>query len=151
MQKNHLGNRKTRILTIVLLLIAATTCAHAQDQCSDQSLRGGYGFQVTGSNLVLHVQFATSGRFEADGQGGITGVQTESVGGFVVTTKFRAVYAVNPDCTGSAIFSFPNGAEAHLNFVLVDNGNEAIIIVSDQGTVESGNAKKQFLNRRHED
>lgn len=151
MKKNGLWNGKTRILTVMVLFVAITTCLQAQDACSDRSLHGGYGFKVTGTNVALNVDFATTGRFEADGAGGITGVQIESVGGTVLTTQFIATYRVNPDCTGSATFRFPNGLEANLSFVLVDNGNEAIIMVSDQGTVESGSAKKQFPNRHRED
>lgn len=142
-------NGMDRILAVMVLLAAGTTCLHAQ-ACSNDTLRGGFGFKVTGTNTVRNVLFAITGRFEADGKGSITGVQVESVGGTVFATPFTATYTVNSDCTGNSAFTFPNGLVVHLFFVLVDNGNEAIIIDIGQGTVETGTAKKQFPTRRRE-
>jgi hypothetical protein len=63
-------------------------------------------------------------------------------------TTFTGAYIVNPDCTGSARFLFFNGAEANLDFVITNDGNDVFIIDTDQGTVEFGTAKKQFVRHR---
>lgn len=148
MRKNQWWNRSTQILAALLFLLAGAIQLQAQDDCSVHSLQGAFGFRVTGINTALQAQFAVTGRFVADGEGSVTGIQLESVNGFQQPTTFHATYQVNPDCTGISVFTFQNGIVAHLFFVLVDDGNEVIIMDADLGTVETGTAKKQFPVRR---
>lgn len=134
---------KMWIRFVVFLLMAnVAAVAHAQDNCSAQTLNGPFGFHVSGTNIVRQVGFAIVGRFEANGNGKFTGSGTESTGGKVGKISFSGTYTVNADCTGSAVFTFENGAVAHLDFVLVDGGSEALIIDSDDGTIESGAVKR---------
>jgi hypothetical protein len=140
----------THLLIACLVLLATGNYAHAQseDACTAQSIQGGYGFRVTGDNVALGAKFAIVGRFAADGQGHFEGIATESVSGQVGRTTFIGAYIVNADCTGAARFLFPNGVAATLDFVIVENGKEVLIIDSDQGTVESGVAKKQVVSHK---
>lgn len=133
------------VCNVLLLCCVLTGYSHARVvACSDASLNGGFGFSVAGNNLTLGVAFAISGRFTADGQGHFTGNATENVAGTVSRTPFEGSYQTNKDCTGSAKFFFPGGVESSMDFVLVDNTNQLIITVTDQGTMESGTAQKQF-------
>ena len=129
-------------LMVTCLLVSAAAMARGQETCSAQMLNGAFGFHVNGTNVIRGVGFAMVGRFEANGNGKFSGSGTESTGGNVGRISFTGTYSVNADCTGSAVFTFENGATAHLDFVLIDGGNEALIIDSDAGTVESGGARR---------
>ena len=138
--------RNTLALTSLLFVFLAScpVYAAAQDECSNASLKGGYGFSVTGTNVELNVQFAITGRFQADGQGHFTGKATQSVAGHVDHTAFNGAYVVNPDCSGTALFQFQSGVSATLDFILVKEGTEIYIMDADNGTIETGSDKKQF-------
>ncbi len=127
-----------------MFLAGCSAYAVAQEECSNRSLKGGYGFSVTGTNVELNVQFAITGRFLADGEGHFTGKATQSVAGNVDHTTFQGAYVVNSDCSGTALFQFQSGVNATLDFVLVRHGTEIYIMDADNGTIETGSAKKQF-------
>jgi hypothetical protein len=150
----YLLNCKIKTLSTLLMLFLAVPYLHAQDDaddhsipaCSNESLRGQFGFKITGTNLAIG-PFAFIGRFEADGLGNIIGKGTEAIPQGIFRPPFSAVYTVQPDCTGVAILTFTateNAAQARLDFVIVDDGNEIIFLDSDRGVIESGEAKKQF-------
>ena len=137
----------TTWLPAVFGMLMCSSCLAAQT-CSTESLKGAYGFSVKGTNVVANVQFAITGRFESDGEGHFAGAGSESVSGSVFHTAFQGTYEINADCTGSAILQFSNNVAAHLEFVLVDDAAEILIIDTDQGTIETGVAKKQFRHLR---
>jgi len=123
---------------------------HAQetDGCSIGSLQGSYGFRMTGTPRGASA-YALVGRLVSDGKGKFTVVATEALSDLSVRgAKFSGTYEVNADCTGSALFLFANGDQVHLDFVLVDEGRQIFIIVSDTGPVESGVAVK-IAARKH--
>jgi hypothetical protein len=161
LQMNSL-NRGTKVVLAVLFLAmsvaAHAQAANAQDNdapvCSSQSLKGAFGFQITGTNNFFG-PFAFSGRFAADGNGNITsGTGTESVAGDVVSgVPFIGTYTVNADCTGKAVITFvrsDNQQQAGLNFTLVDDGHGILFMSSDQQTIETGTAQKIF-GKSHKD
>jgi hypothetical protein len=142
-------NGSTKVLFAVLLF-ALSAAAYAQDgpTCSTASLKGSFGFTISGTNNFFG-QFAFSGRFAADGRGNITsGTGTESVAGDVVSgVPFIGSYTINADCTGKAIITFvrsDNQQQAGLNFTLVNNGKGIMFMSSDQQTIETGTAQKIF-------
>lgn len=149
----YLLNCKVKTLSTLLIVFLAIPYLHAQDDaddnnvptCSNDSLRGQFGFKITGTNLATG-PFAFVGRFEADGLGNIIGKGTEAIPQGIFRPPFSAVYTVQPDCTGVAILTFntENQAQARLDFVIVDDGNEILFLDSDRGVIESGTAKKQF-------
>jgi hypothetical protein len=137
------GARKCMV--VLALLSTWSICARAQNTCSNQNMVGAFGFVVSGTNVQFNIQFAIIGRFVADGQGGFTGTATESTGGHIAPQiPFKGKYTVRPDCSGFATFAFPGDQNANLEFVLVDDGQELMILDADAGTVEHGTAKKQF-------
>lgn len=136
-------------LGVFLLMTFCYGYAQSDDECTNASLKGEFGFTITGTNGGVG-PFATVGRFVADGHGNITGVATEAILPVIGPNQaFTATYTVASDCRGSAVLTFTDeGAVSDLNFVIVDGGREVLIIVTDRGAVESGSAKKQF--RRHD-
>jgi hypothetical protein len=129
-------------LIVTCLFVGAAATAQGQEACSAQMLNGAFGFHINGTNVALNVGFAMVGRFDANGNGEFSGSATESSGGDVGKISLSGTYSVEADCSGSAVLTFENGATAHLDFVLTDSGNEALIIDSDSGTIESGGAKR---------
>ena len=155
-------NRGTKVVLAVLFLAlsvaAHAQAANAQDDdapvCSNHSLKGAFGFQITGTNNFFG-PFAFSGRFAADGNGNITsGTGTESVAGDVVSgVPFIGTYTINADCTGKAVITFvrsDNQQQAGLNFTLVDDGHGILFMSSDQQTIETGTAQK-ISGKSHKD
>ena len=146
-------NMKQSVMTIavpiaLLVLIGALQASAQDDQsCSNASLKGSYGFQITGS---IPGVFAIGGvaRVLFDGQGNFT--QTDDVqilvsGQAPVVILDRpggGTYTVNPDCTGSETLN-AGGKVSHSRFVLVNHGKEVFDMGSDPGVVVTGVGKKQ--------
>jgi hypothetical protein len=146
-------NGGTKVLLAVLLL-AMSAAARAQDEpaCGNNSLKGSFGFQISGTNNFFG-PFAFSGRFAADGKGNITsGSGTESVAGDVVSgVPFIGTYTINPDCTGKAVITFvrsDNQQQAGLDFTMVNDGKGILFMSSDQQTIETGAAQKIFTKNQ---
>jgi len=141
-------NLARKSMVVIAIEMALAMCANAQaaqQECSNESLTGAFGFLVSGTNVAANLLFAISGRFVADGKGSFAGTASESTAGQIAEHyPFTGSYTVAPDCTGSAQFVFPSGGSSRLDFVVVSDGDEVIILDVDFGTVESGTAKKQF-------
>jgi hypothetical protein len=145
----HQARRTFRGLVFVTLISGYAISMQAKDKCSNNDLRGSFGFTLTGNNIAAGVQYALTGRFVADGNGHFTGGATQSVSGAIGRFKFQGAYSVTPDCSGTAVLDFGDGgATANLDFVLANDGKDVFIIDSNNGTVETGIAKKQFVHRR---
>jgi len=146
-------NGRTKVLFAVLLF-ALSAVAYAQNEpaCSNASLKGSFGFTISGTNNFFG-PFAFSGRFASDGRGNITsGSGTESVAGDVVSgVPFIGTYTINADCTGKAVITFvrsDNQQQAGLDFTIVNNGKGIMFMSSDQQTIETGTAQKIFPNNQ---
>ncbi|MDE3179781.1 MAG: hypothetical protein KGM47_08985 [Acidobacteriota bacterium] len=126
----------------VLLAVNITGFAQGGKACSDATLHGRYAFTETGSILEVG-PVAVAGVFKADGKGNVTAEDTVSLNGEIRQESLNFTYQVNPDCTGAAS-SAPGQEPAHFNFVLIENGKEAVGIHTDPGTTLLLSAKKQF-------
>ena len=78
----------------------------------------------------------------SDGSGNITGSGKQTVGGQVSDAEFTGTYQVNADCTGTTHLQFVGGVQSDLFFVLVQDGEEAMMLYVGPGVLESGNAKR---------
>jgi hypothetical protein len=68
------------------------------------NVAGDYGYTSTGSVVSPPVgPFTAVGRVTITSAGTFTGEQTTSVGGNVVDESITGSFAVNPDCTATAI------------------------------------------------
>jgi len=72
-----------------------------------------------------------------------TGKGSTNFGGFFSTGTFTGSYTVNDDCTGTTTTTFPNGFVVTGNIVIVDNGKEILMVISNQGEVGTGTLKRQ--------
>ena len=141
-------NRGTKILATILFLALTVACYGQDDDsqgCTNASLKGAFGFQITGTNLALG-PFAFNGRFTADGNGNLpSGDGIEAFQGFLFDVPFIGTYVVNTDCTGTADILFIRSdaqIHAHLRFTLTHGGKDILFISVDRGTIETGVAQK---------
>lgn len=148
---NRLLSLRVRVVAPLILFLLTSGNAGAQNKCSAKSLHGSYGFTVTGTNVAANVQFAVTGKFAADGNGHFTGAGIQSVAGKIEKVPFNGSYTIGADCLGGAEFVFGSGARSNLAFILVDDGAEVLIMAGDQGTVETGVAKKIFRHSENND
>ena len=125
------------VAVTVTLALGWTTRATAQSDgdgrvCSDGTLRGDYGFLVTG--LRGSEPFVKVGMRTYDGYGGF--VDAGSSHGQVTpplrNTQLAGTYHVNPDCTGTSIVYLPgNLPPAESDFVIMNQGKtvkEAVML-----------------------
>ncbi len=128
-------------------LIASTLWATADmraadEACSNATIAGAYGFTLSGTNYGRDLPWALVGRLTSNGSGTFTGSGTQSLKGRISKVKFTGQYQVSADCSGSGTLSFANGPSAGFDFTVVDNGREIVLIVADNGTLETGTAKR---------
>jgi hypothetical protein len=138
--------KTSRSILLVAVVWGLNLAAFSQTlkTCSNADLKGDYGFSFHGTNLGLKVGMVMVGKFNADGQGNLKGTESQSVNGKVARGPFTGTYVVNPDCTGSAEITFmPPNAE-RVDFVIVGDGDEILMMDVGGNTLESGEAKRQF-------
>jgi len=137
---------RRQIITAALVLFLTGSGlvldTRAAGTCSLQTLRGNYGFQVTGLALG-GTPLAGVALITFDGAGSYTGKDSTSFGGFFSEGTLTGTYTVNDDCTGTTTTTFPNGFVVTSNIVIVDNGKEILMVISNQGEVGSGTLKRQ--------
>ena len=138
--------RKILLLAFVSLLGLAggsqVSAAGFQGPCSVATLRGNYGYSFTGT-VTTWGSLVGQGTLVFNGSGELTGAYAENVAGLVFSGKFTGVFTVASDCTGSAIITGAlNTWKTELRFVIVNNGEEVLLVDSDKDKVVSGTAKK---------
>jgi hypothetical protein len=117
---------------IVLVLAGASALAQSNDgHCSNRTLFGDYGYSAEGVLLPapgISLQFRSVGMTHFDGKGNLTWVEHTVVNGAPLQVGWTAAsgtYAVNPDCTGTAVVNTPNSpVPLDLAFVVVRQGKE---------------------------
>jgi hypothetical protein len=115
--------------------------AQASSVCTAAAIKGIFGFQGGGFNSSL-IPSAFAGQVKLDGAGNLTGNETLSSGGTIISGPVSGTYAVNPDCTGSVSITF-NGSDSHDNFVIVSGDQSALEIQTDSGKIVTTTAVKQ--------
>jgi len=109
--------------------------------CSNATLKGNYGFVLTGVNNTP-VLTATVGQITADGSGGLTGSETVSNDGAITANvSITGSYTIKKNCTGTATIT-PAGGSAS-NYSLVVIGTQFQMVETDPGYTESGYALAQ--------
>jgi hypothetical protein len=105
----------------------------ADRDCSNRTLRGDYGFAVTGvllntPGLPPEAQFRSVGLAHYDGRGHVRMLEHTVLNGIPLDTSWTAssgTYSVNPDCTGTSVVNTPNSpVPLNLFFVVVNDGRE---------------------------
>lgn len=136
-------------LPIVLLFLTGSLQASAEDDqsCSNASLKGNYGFQISGS-IPGVLAIGGVAKVVFDGQGNFT--QTDDmqiiVSGqapvVILERPGSGTYTVNPDCTGSETLN-TGGQVHHSRLVLVNHGKKIFDMGSDPGVVVTGVGERQ--------
>ncbi len=150
-------------LSIVLALGCAPSASAQQDsdqppsdnpQCTAENLQGRYGYTASGWLVNPLRPVAAVGVLTFDGEGIILKAQdtVNNNGAFSRHTTGVGTYTVNPNCTGSAsidLTSDPNSPPIDLEHLQFDfmiipgtNGSEFSLIVTNSGTVETGDAQR---------
>ena len=113
----------------VVLVLDATAIAQPAPgepgsvRCSNRTLSGDYGTLIEGTLLAPNWPLRTLAMIHFDGRGNMTSVDHVVLNGMPPVEEWRpnsGTYIVNPDCTGSAVFSGP----IPVHFVVVNNGKE---------------------------
>ena len=121
----------TPIMMIVCVALALGASAVAQlggggdqsERCANRTLSGDYGTQIEGTLLAPNWTLRTLALIHFDGRGNMTSLDHVVLNGMPPVEEWRpnsGTYIVNPDCTGSAVFSGP----IPVHFVVVNNGKE---------------------------
>ena len=135
-------------LAMVCCLVLSGSAARAQDQsnndqCSNRTIRGDYGFKIDGTLIngprtgLLRAVAMTN----FDGKGNLTQVDFGVTNGVPNGPDWRAAkgtYTVNADCTGSFQFVPIDGSPAvNVRMVVVKNGKEihTVVIGNPTGSV----------------
>ena len=133
MQKKSVS-RMRMLAMIVCGLLASGASAMAQSNdghCSSRTLFGDYGYASEGVLLPapgVTLQFRSVGMTHFDGKGNLTWVEHTVVDGTSLGAGWTAAsgtYAVNSDCTGTAVVNTPNSpVPLNLAFMVVREGKE---------------------------
>ena len=137
-------------LSISILALCAASVLRAE-ACSNRTLRGSYGYTVTGSIIapvgpLVAGPFAAVGRIVFDGEGHVSTVRSLSDNGEVLQNDSgTGTYILKSDCTGSFNITVgPPGNTVILNLNIVLDGNgELRGLVTNQGIVLSLEGRRQ--------
>jgi hypothetical protein len=122
--------------------LALTPMAVAQT-CSDRSLKGSFGYTVTGtitksSGPLVAGPFVAVGRIVFDGKGGVTTVRSLNDNGYPLQNDSgRGTYTMKSDCTGSFTISVgPPGQQTELDLdIVLDDSYELRGVVTTANVV----------------
>jgi hypothetical protein len=136
-------------LPVALLFFVGSFQASAQDDqsCSVASLKGAYGFQISGTVPGV-LAIGGVARVVFDGQGNFT--QTDDlqilVSGqapiVILDRPGSGTYTINPDCTGTETLN-AGGQVHHSRLVLVNHSKKIFDMGSDPGVVLTGVGERQ--------
>jgi len=104
--------------------------------CSTAAAAGTYGFHG-GGFLVAQGVMQFDGQFVLDGLGGVTGIETRSVNGAIISAEsITGTYSLASNCRGTISYTF-NAATVNLNIVMVSGVKSFFTIETDAGTVST--------------
>jgi hypothetical protein len=124
--------------SILAMRLVRMPKVQAQDSCTSANFEGAFGYTFTGLTGVNAVPYAAVGRLVADGQGNLSGVETDSSNGEIFQRTYTGTYKVNLDCTGSEISKDNFGITVKCDFVIVAGGKEIQVIETDKNTTVVG-------------
>jgi len=150
----------TLVAAVMALTLTGVTRAQA-GTCSNRSLRGHYGFTITGqlgqAPGLLPLEGLALTHY--DGEGGLSQADFTVLNGVPFAPDFvegeTGTYTVNADCTGTATINFPNGQQLDLKLVVVKGGREVHIVVSaliaPDGTLLFATTRSHGVRVDHDD
>lgn len=130
----------TAAASLLILALSAGSARAEGPSCSDATLRGDYGFTITGQILGGPTAGPVTGvaMTSFEGNGNLTQVDHVVHSGNLPAVEWRpgtGTYSLNPDCTGTMEIDFTDGSPSlHLSIVVVRLGREIRTVVSNPGT-----------------
>ncbi len=123
-----------------LRALSSAPPVRAQSGCTNANFQGAFGYTFRGSVSVNSIlaPYAAAGRLVADGNGKFTGAESASVNGDIVRRVYNGVYAMNPNCSGTAILNDNFGAVNNFDFIIVNGGKRVDFVQTDPGTALTG-------------
>jgi hypothetical protein len=112
------------------------------DECDNSIAEGGYAGTFTGvvgGPADNKLGAAAWARVSLDGEGHFSGVQVTSVNGQIINEDVTGgLYSIEANCHGST-----SSSNAHSEFIVIDEGQEVLFLITDPGTVLAGTFSKQ--------
>lgn len=148
-----MSNRLRLLFTLSLLMLALCVFSAARAQaCSDHTLKGSFGYSVTGSIItpvgpLIAGPFAAVGRLVFDGEGHVSTVRSLSDNGEILQDDSgTGTYTLKSDCTGFFNITVgPPGNTVVLNLKIVSDGNgELRGLVTNSGIVLTLDGRRQM-------
>ena len=123
----------TALMVLTCIFGLAAPRADAEQQCSNASIRGAYGFHGFATIAPAGTPRAIIGVFQFDGRGSWTAKLTVNDNGVISNppNSTPATYIVNADCSGT-LFPVSGG---RIEIVVVDGGNEIYQMRTDPSTI----------------
>jgi hypothetical protein len=119
--------------------------------CSNATLNGTYAFGYVGWSISggQIAPFSAAGFDTFNGAGTSTGVITVNSNGVVVNnnTTDTSTYTIESACTGTIVFNIA-GTLAHFNVYVSPDGDQFMLIETDQGSVIGGTETRVHLGQR---
>jgi hypothetical protein len=140
----------TGVVAMLAVSVPRGVTAQGDGACRNGTLRGDYGFLVSGIRAVgpgTTEMFVGTGLQTYDGDGGFTQVDSAhgQLTGVVRDRQAGGTYEVNPDCTGTATLIFPGVPfPIESTFVIVDRGAEVkSAVMSPQSNLVTAIARRK--------
>jgi hypothetical protein len=113
--------------------------------CGNGSFTGGYGYLLTGTELISGGSFTYSdaGQVVSDGNGNITVRSVANLGVGASPTTATGTYSIASDCSGTAQVTNQSGT-IYYNAALVE-GNNVLFLATNAGYTVSGTGQPQSL------
>lgn len=135
--------RATRVSIRICAFVLLMGCAGWAATCSNATVTGNYGFQVSGAGQMGDPR-ASNGQLTADGNGNFTGTETAKVAGVTYTNvSLIGTYKIGPNCSGSGTFTPSVGPAATYSFVILSDHKTIQILDTDKQRTQSGYAMAQ--------
>jgi hypothetical protein len=115
--------------------------ARGNSVCTLAGTKATYGFQGGGSESPS-IATAFEGQFAFNGAGTLSGTETASAGGRVISGAIKGTYQINSDCTGSSTITLSGDTETG-NFVVVNGGLTLLAITTNSGAVQITTVNKR--------
>lgn len=137
--------------TSILLASGSLLKVRAGSGFDNNSLRGTYGFAFSG--LIANVKhpheigkydpFCIGGFWNFHGDGTFDGSDTAVLDGSVNPRTYVGTYSINPDGSGSAQYTTPNGDTHTRNLEIVNKGNTVEFVQTELDILSAGTLIKQ--------
>jgi hypothetical protein len=131
----------------VLAVLGTASVAFADDhRCTLHNVAGAYGYTVTGIRNGIGPA-ASMGIAVLDDDGTVSGSQSASFNGIILTETFAGTFTVNDDCSGSTVLNVVSSnpvfnRTSNLDLVWDDGEARFRMIFTDANTILTGDGQR---------